>query len=421
MMIGKKTVVVIGGGASGFFCAVNCARLNPELKVTLLERSSKLLAKVRVSGGGRCNVTHSCFDNRELVKNYPRGQKELLSAFNRFSVAETIKWFEDRGVKLKTEDDGRMFPISDSSESVISCLMEEARKYGVDIRLNCDVIQISHSIAEADRAGGNGTESVFKLSLVHGEPVSCDVLVIATGGRPKESGYDWLLSSGHGIEKPVPSLFTFNIPDKVLIGLMGVSVQHARVRIKGHKLESEGPLLITHWGMSGPAVLKLSAWGARLLNDLNYHFTIQVSWLPNFTEEKLRIDFEGKRRLNGAKLLSNILPEGIPRNLWEYLISKAGIADGLRSADLTNKQMNMLINVLLNDEYVVSGKTTFKEEFVTCGGVKLGDIDFKTMQSKKIPGLYFTGEVLDIDGVTGGFNFQNAWTTGWLAAMDIGR
>jgi predicted Rossmann fold flavoprotein len=408
-MSGK--IVIIGGGASGFFCAVNSARQNPELKVILLERSSKVLAKVRVSGGGRCNVTHSCFDNRELAKNYPRGAKELLGAFNRFSVRETINWFEQRGVKLKAEEDGRMFPVSNTSESIITCLMEEALKYGVEIKMNCDVIQVDYSHA----AGA------FLLSLMHGASITCDKLVIATGGRPKESGYLWLADSGHQIEKPVPSLFTFNIRDKALTSLMGLSVQEAKIRVKGHKLESGGPLLITHWGMSGPAILKLSAWGARLLNELNYTFTLQISWLTNYKEDELRVDFENKRTINAAKQLCNSQVQGIPRHLWEYLVNKAGISDGLRWADLTNKKMNVLIQLLVCDEYLVSGKTTFKEEFVTCGGIKLGEIDFKTMQSRKIKGLYFVGEVLDIDGVTGGFNFQNAWTTGWLAALDISK
>ena len=399
-------IIIIGGGAAGFFCAVNCARLNPRASVTILERSSKVLAKVRVSGGGRCNVTNSCFDNRELAKNYPRGEKELLSAFDRFSVKDTIEWFESRGVKLKAEEDGRMFPITDSSETIITCLMEEARKYNVQIQLNCDVIKIEYT-------------DHFTLTLVHGETLTCDKLVIASGGRPKESSYDWLRELGHTIEKPVPSLFTFNIPNKKLTELMGVSVPEARVKITGTKLENKGPLLITHWGLSGPAVLKLSAWGAKILSELDYNFNIQVSWLPKLNEEKLRIEFDAMRKEYSAKMIVNTRPFDLPKRLWEYQLNKAGIPLEMRWADMPKKKLNMLINSLVNDEYKVAGKTTFKEEFVTCGGISLKEIDFKTMQSTIVPGLYFAGEVLNIDGVTGGFNFQNAWTTGWLAAADI--
>lgn len=407
----SKQIIIIGGGAAGFFCAVNCARLDPKAKVIILERSSKLLAKVRVSGGGRCNVTHHCFDNSELVKSYPRGGKELRSSFDRFSVLQTIEWFGDRGVKLKTEEDGRMFPVTDSSETIINCLIEEAHRYNVEIHTNCSVEKIVHHTPSNN----------FTLTFANGETLDCDKLVIATGGSPKESGYDWLRQLGHSIEKPVPSLFTFKIPDKKLIALMGVSVPEAKIKIADSKLENTGPSLVTHWGLSGPAVLKLSAWGAKLLNERNYNFTIRVSWLPNINEEKLRTELDNIRKEHSAKMIFNTKPFDLPKRLWDYLLYKAEIAHELRWADMPNKKLNVLINLLINDEYKVSGKTTFKEEFVTCGGINLKEVDFKTMQSRIVPNLYFAGEVLNIDGITGGFNFQNAWTTGWLAAVDVSK
>ncbi len=402
-----NTIIIIGGGAAGFFCAVNTARLNPNTKAILLEKTSKFLAKVRISGGGRCNVTHHCFDNRELVKNYPRGEKELNTCFNRFSVMDTIQWFEERGVKLKTEEDGRMFPVTDNSETIIHCLLQEAQKCNVDIRTNCAV----HKIIP------NTSTNTFTLILANGALLHCNKLVIATGGNAKKSNYDWLHELGHTIEEPVPSLFTFNIPNNKLTELMGVSVAQAKVKIVGHKLEYQGPLLITHWGLSGPVILKLSAWGAKLLSTLNYNFTIQLNWVPTFNEEKLRMEFDNMQRKNSAKLIINTHPFSLPKRLWEYLLHKAEISKQLRWADISKQKINVLIEVLIKDEYIVAGKTTFKEEFVTCGGVSLKEVDFKTMQSKIVPNLYFAGEVLNIDGITGGFNFQNAWTTGCLAAM----
>lgn len=404
-----NTIIIVGGGAAGFFCAVNTARLNPKAKVIILEKTNKLLAKVRISGGGRCNVTHHCFDNRELVKNYPRGEKELQNCFNRFSAVDTIQWFEERGIKLKTEDDGRMFPITNASETIINCLLQEARQYNVDIRTNCGVHKITP----------NASTNTFILTLANGELLPCDKLVIATGGNPKKTNYDWLHELGHTIEEPLPSLFTFNIPDNNLTALMGVSVPQAKVKIGGHKLEYEGAVLITHWGLSGPAILKLSAWGAKILHALHYHFTVYINWLPKWNEEKLRKLFDNIRSENSAKLIVNTNALDFPKRLWAYFLYKAEITDKLRWADLPKKKCNTLINVLIRDEYTVSGKTTFKEEFVTCGGINLKEIDLKTMQSNIVPNLYFVGEVLNIDGITGGFNFQNAWTTGWIAAMDM--
>ena len=400
-------VVVIGGGAAGFFAAVNCALMHEHVKVTLLEKSSKLLSKVRVSGGGRCNITHSCFNNKDLVKNYPRGEQSLKNAFGKFSVKDTIEWFESRGVKLKAEEDGRMFPITDNSETVIDCLVREAKRAGVEIRTNTEVMQVLKE------------ENKFILYLREGKVV-CDKLLIATGGNPKDASYNWLRELGHTIESPVPSLFTFNIPNSPVTKLMGVSVEHARVKIAGTKLDQQGPLLVTHWGLSGPAVLKLSAWGARTLHEMNYAFTALVNWIPEYNDNSLREFIQELRDTQASKIIISKSPFELPRRLWEYLVQKSEISDTMRWADLPKKNQNVLINNLVNDEYKVQGKTTFKEEFVTCGGVSLNDIDFTTMESKKCAGLYFAGEVLDIDGITGGFNFQAAWTTGWIGAVGMG-
>lgn len=400
-------VIVIGGGAAGFFAAVNCALQHKHVQVTLLEKSAKLLSKVRVSGGGRCNVTHHCFNNKDLSRNYPRGEQVLRSAFNKFAVKDTIEWFESRGVKLKAEEDGRMFPVTDNSGTVIDCLLREAERAGVRIRTNADVMK---AVKEDDR---------FVLYLREGK-VTCDCLLIATGGNPRESSYDWLREMGHRIEPPVPSLFTFNIPGSPITKLMGVSVEKARVKIAGTKLEQSGPLLVTHWGLSGPAVLKLSAWGARVLHDMNYSFTALVNWIPEYNDESLRSYIHELRETQSSRLIASKCPFALPRRMWEYILERSGVSSALRWADLPKKAQNILINSLVNDEYKVSGKTTFKEEFVTCGGVSLEDIDFSTMQSKKCARLYFAGEVLDIDGITGGFNFQAAWTTGWIAAKGMG-
>jgi predicted Rossmann fold flavoprotein len=407
--LNSKHIIVIGGGAAGFFSAINSASQFENCSVTLLEKTNKLLSKVKVSGGGRCNVTHACTDNNLLVKNYPRGEKELRNVFSRFNVSDAIKWFEEKGVKLKTEDDGRMFPITDSSETIIECLMREAEKAGVKIKTGVDIENIEikdHSFILNVKGGG-----VFK----------CDRLIIATGGNSKDEAYEWLRKSGHAIVKPVPSLFTFNIPDNPLTALMGVSVPYAKVKVAGTKLETEGPLLITHWGLSGPGILKASAWGARLLNEKGYNFSALINWLPKYTEEKLRIEFNNQKEENPAKVIVNNCPLDLPKRLWEYLVKKAGIPEETRWADLPKKNTNVLINLVINDEYRVKGKTTFKEEFVTCGGVSLKEIDLATMQSKVVPGLFFAGEVMDVDGVTGGFNFQNAWSTGWIAGINAGK
>jgi predicted Rossmann fold flavoprotein len=409
-----KKLVVIGGGAAGFFCAVNAARLNPSLKVIIVEKSSKLLSKVRVSGGGRCNVTHACFEISSLVKRYPRGTNFLKKTFHQFNTNHCIQWFEERGVKLKTEADGRMFSITDSSQTIIDCLLREASKYGVEILMNNEVKQVGSRKLEA----GN-TKDEISLQFSSGESLCVDYVVVACGGYPKSSMFEWLTSSGHTIETPVPSLFTFNMPGNPITELMGVSVEKAVVKVVGSKLSDEGPLLITHWGMSGPGILKLSAWGARELADKNYHFSILVNWLPEYNEQTLRDGWQQLRNKHSLQKISNRNPFGLPNRLWNYLLQASGIKEDTRWADLPGKEQNKLIKNLTAQEFDVKGKTTFKEEFVTCGGIKLSEVDANTMESRIVPKLFFAGEIMDVDGITGGFNFQHAWTSGWIAAKSI--
>ena len=403
----KKRLIVIGGGAAGFFCAVNAARMDPAMEVIILEKTSKLLGKVRISGGGRCNVTHACFSMADMVKKYPRGGSFLKKAFHHFFTVDTIAWFKERGVELKTEADGRMFPVTDSSQTIIDCLIKEANKFGVQILMNREVKQLTVS---------NGH---WILAINGGEMMQADCVCVASGGYPKPVQYYWLTRQGHHIEDPVPSLFTFNMPGNAITLLMGVSVENVRVKIAGSKLSEEGPLLITHWGMSGPAVLKLSAWGARELAKGNYQFTVMINWVPVFNDNSLREKFQQLRFELAAQKIVNRNPFLLPSRLWEFLLKKSEVKEELRWADLPAAAQNKLIKNLCADEYEVKGKTTFKEEFVTAGGVELNEIDFNTMQSKKFPGLFFAGEIINVDGVTGGFNFQNAWTTGWIAAKAI--
>lgn len=402
----KKRLVVIGGGAAGFFCAVNAARMNPVLQVTIIEKSNKLLSKVKVSGGGRCNVTHSCFSIGDMIKKYPRGASFLKKAFHHFFTTDTIAWFKERSVILKTEADGRMFPVTDSSQTIIDCLMKEANKYKVEILMNREIKELS----KVDDT----------WLMVNGDwSMQADFVCIASGGYPKAAQFDWLKKAGHIIEDPVPSLFTFNMPGNVITALMGVVVENAAVKITGTKLSEQGPLLITHWGMSGPAILKLSAWGARELSACNWTFKLLVNWLPQFNDNTLREKMQQLRFDIATQKIANRNPFALPNRLWEYLLLQSGIKEDLRWADLPAKEQNKLIKNLCAQEFDVKGKTTFKEEFVTAGGIQLNEIDHNTMQSKIAPGLFFAGEVLNIDGVTGGFNFQNAWTTGWIAAKAI--
>ncbi len=404
-------VIVIGGGAAGFFGAIACASANPQLKVTLLEAGGKPLAKVRISGGGRCNVTHHCFDTARLVEHYPRGGKALRGAFTRFQPKDTVQWYKERGVKLKTEADGRMFPFTDSSETIINCLMQAADKAGVDLRTGVGVKTVKHFNTE--------NKSYFQVELKNGRDLECDRLLIATGSNPL--GYRWAKNLGHKIESSVPSLFTFNIKDTRLQGLAGVSVSNALVKMGSgkNKLEQTGALLITHWGVSGPAILKLSAWGARFLYDLKYDSSLQINWLPEYNPESLKQVLTEFKQTNPKKKIINYCPVKLPKRLWQSFVSYLEIKPDKIWSQISKKELNKLVTEITQGQYEIKGKGVFKDEFVTCGGVSLKEVNFKTMESKKCPGLYFAGEVLDIDGVTGGFNFQSAWTTSWIAGNAI--
>jgi predicted Rossmann fold flavoprotein len=395
-------IAVIGGGAAGFFAALSAKEHHPNAGVTLFEKSSKVLSKVRVSGGGRCNVTHACFDKDALIKNYPRGEKFLKKSFHQFEVKDTIDWFTQRGVALKTEKDNRMFPTSDNSQSIIDVLTTAYEQLGGVLKTQSSITQLIPR------------DSGFDL-VIDGETLFFDKVIVATGGSPKEEGLDWLKALGHSIEKPVPSLFTFNLPKHPITALMGTVAPHAKVRIEGEKLTTTGPLLITHWGMSGPAILKLSAFSARLLAERQYATSFVVSWLGEHTEDQVRDLFQDQINQKPMAQLSTFRMPEVPKRLWLYLLEKLEIPSDKRWNEFSKKHRNQLLNALLYDRYDLRGKTTFKEEFVTCGGVSLSDVDAHTLESKRRPGLYFAGEVLDIDGVTGGFNFQAAWTTGFIA------
>ncbi len=410
----NKKLIVIGGGAAGFFCAVNAARMNPELQVVLLEKTNKLLSKVRISGGGRCNVTHACFDIAEMSKKYPRGGNFVKKTFHQFCTTDTIKWFEERGVSLKTEVDGRMFPVTDSSQAIVGCLMREADRYGVVVRVHVEVKKID--IQYPSMPSGS---QVLNIICSNGEILQADFICIASGGYPKSPMFEWLHELGHSIEEPVPSLFTFNMPGHPITKLMGVSVEQARVKIAGSKLEQEGPLLITHWGLSGPAVLKLSAWGAPQLAISKWQFSILVNWLPGHSEQSLQSVFQSLRFELAVQKIINKNPFGLPQRLWEFLLEYSEVNKERRWADLPVKAQNRLIKNMCNCEFSIHGKTTFKEEFVTAGGIRLNEVDSNTMMSRKNPNLFFAGEVLDVDGITGGFNFQHAWTSAYIAAKSI--
>nr|WP_228061001.1 MULTISPECIES: NAD(P)/FAD-dependent oxidoreductase [unclassified Coleofasciculus] len=408
-------IAVIGGGAAGFFGALTCARAHPHTQVTLLEASTKPLAKVRISGGGRCNVTHACFDPALLVQAYPRGGKALRGALTRFQPKDMIAWFESHGIHLKTEADGRMFPVTDNSQTIVDCLFDTATATGVQIRTGKSVKSISllptpHSPLP------------FQIGLKNGEILECDRILLATGSNP--IGYAIAKQLGHHIEPPVPSLFTFNISDPRLQDLAGVSVDEVCLRLPdaGKTLkEQTGPLLITHWGLSGPVVLKLSAWGARFLHDHHYQTPLLVNWLPQYNQESLRQLLLSVKSQSPRRQVATNSPIPLPKRLWQSLVTSVGIGEQVRWAELSNKALNQLIQELTQGRYLIKGKGVFKEEFVTCGGVNLKEVNFKTMESRLVPGLYFAGEVLDIDGITGGFNFQSAWTTGWLAGQAMGK
>jgi predicted Rossmann fold flavoprotein len=396
-------VIIAGGGAAGFFTAINIAERNPKLKIAILERGREVLSKVRISGGGRCNVTHACFIPNDLVKFYPRGEKELRGPFNRFCSGDTIEWFEKRGVELKIEEDGRMFPVTNSSQTIIDCFLQEAKKFNIQILLG-------ESIQSLYRTEDHWKVETNKEIFLAGQ------IVMATGSNPKI--WDMLHGLGHTIVPPVPSLFTFNIKDARIKDLMGVSAV-ASVKVKGSKLQASGPLLITHWGMSGPGILRLSAWGARELFDRNYQFVLQVNWLNDMDAGECEETLKTLKQEQAKKTVAKRSPFDFPNRLWESLVNAAGIGAETRWADLSKQQLQALVNQLVNAEFHVNGKSIFKEEFVTAGGVDLKEVNFKTMESKLQPNLYFAGEVLNIDAITGGFNFQNAWTGGFIVAEAV--
>ena len=439
----SKHLIVIGGGAAGIFCAVNAARMNPGLRVTVLEKSGKLLSKVRVSGGGRCNVTHACFDIAEMAKRYPRGQHFVRKAFHRWFTTDTIAWFRERGVELKTEEDGRMFPVTDSSQTIIDCLMREVNANGVEVWMHTEVKGVARGDGAAvglagdasvegtpgDGEGLRGPTVVmaggaepgparFKVRLADGRALIADYVCVACGGYPKSGMFDWIRELGHGIEEPVPSLFTFNMPGDPIVGLMGVSMPVVQVKVAGSKLVEKGPVLITHWGLSGPGVLRLSAWGARELSERGYSFDIQVNWI-DMTEAAARERLQDMRQERAGQAVANRNPFGAPQRLWEFWLGLAGIGPAVRWADLPAREMNRLVGLLCAGGFAVRGKTTFKEEFVTAGGVRLSEVEAASFESRKVPGLYFAGEILDVDGVTGGFNFQHAWTSGYVVAASV--
>ncbi|SHF02286.1 hypothetical protein SAMN05443144_1056 [Fodinibius roseus] len=403
-----NTLAVIGGGAAGFFAAVNAARLFPDLRVILFERSREVLSKVRISGGGRCNVTHHCFDPERLSMAYPRGGKELRWAFEQFQARDTVRWFNDRGVDLKTEQDGRMFPVTDDSATIINCLKEEARRRGVEIRTKARVDAIIP--IEKDR---------YTINLRGGQPINADAAVIATGGSNRSQMYDWIRDLGHTIVDPVPSLFTFNFRRKIFEDLAGISLEKVSVAIEGTSFQHKGSLLITHWGLSGPAVLKTSAWAARYLCDKEYRFTIRVNWVPPKNEEEVRGTLKELRDYNARKLITKQDRFALPNRLWKRFVELSDIDKQQRWAELSNNQIHHLAQKLTGASYEIQGKTTYKEEFVTSGGVPLREINMGTMESNIRPNLYFAGEVLNIDGITGGYNFQSAWTTAWIAARHL--
>ncbi len=396
-------LIIVGGGAAGFFTAINIAEKNPKLKIAILERGKEVLTKVRISGGGRCNVTHACFEPNELVKFYPRGEKELRGPFHQFCSGDTIEWFEKHGVELKIEEDGRMFPVSNSSQTIIDCFLKATQKLGISVLTGQSV----QSIFQKD--------NFWKIETQN-ETYLAEKLVLATGSNPKI--WEMLQTFGHAIVSPVPSLFTFNIKDPRIRELPGVSAQ-VSLKIKDTKLESTGPLLVTHWGMSGPAILKLSAWGARTLHDKNYQFTLIVNWLNDVDSEDAEKILKELKQEHSKKAVSKKSPFDIPNRLWESLVLASGIESEVKWADLNKNQLQNLVQQLTNSKFQVNGKSTFKDEFVTAGGIDLKEINFKTMESKLFENLYFAGEIANIDAITGGFNFQNAWTSGFIVANSI--
>lgn len=400
-------VAVIGGGAAGFFSAISAKENHPDASVTIFEKSLKVLQKVRVSGGGRCNLTNGCESLEELCSAYPRGGRQLKKIFPLFDNKDTVSWFESRGVQLVLQEDGCIFPRTQDSGSVTSCLTREARRLGVEVITDAGVKSVS-------KAG-----ELLELAFVNPErtPLLFDKVIVTTGGSPRKSGLIWLEQLGHKIEEPVPSLFTFNMPGEPIRKLMGIVVEEAVVTLQGTKIRTTGPILITHWGMSGPAILKLSSHGARIMSEKGYEFRINVNWINETNSNNVSETLDRIISENPAKMLSTVRPYAVPARLWDFLLEKCELPAEKKWKEVGSKGKNRLINLLTNDEYSIKGKTTFREEFVTCGGVSLDDVNIRTMESKRVPGLYFAGEVLDIDAITGGYNLQNAWTTGFVAGL----
>lgn len=404
----SRRIVVVGGGAAGFFGAITCAEANPRTQVTLLEKGSHFLAKVRISGGGRCNVTHACFEPRELTTRYPRGERALIAPFQRFQARDTVDWFAKRGVTLKVEKDGRMFPTTDSSETIIACLTDAARRAGVVLRAGCGADRLTRTPA-----------GDFCVSIGDGKELRADCVLLATGGCRAPALGQLAVSLGHTLVPPVPSLFTFNVPVEWVRALSGVAVEDVLITVAGAGLRERGALLLTHWGLSGPAVLRLSAWGARWLHDQDYRFQLLVNWLPARTEEEIARECELRRKSSPAKQVANTPISPLSARLWEQLIRSAEIDREARWATFSKADQTKLVRALTATAFLVEGKSLNKDEFVTCGGVPLKEVNFRTMESRICPGLFFAGELLDIDGITGGFNFQAAWTTGWIAGNSM--
>lgn len=400
-------LIVIGGGAAGFFGAIQAASIKPGMRVLILEKSSKLLAKVKVSGGGRCNVTHHEFQPKALAHHYPRGEKMLRSLFQKFQAKDVEDWFAKKGITLKVEPDGRMFPVTDSSQTIIDCFLQETSRLGIEIRQQTNVVKLEQ------------TQDGLCVTTQTGEKLYAQKILVAIGGHPQRESYQWLEEAGHTITPLVPSLFTFNDSSKRFVPLMGVSVDQALVKIAGTKFSQQGPVLITHWGLSGPAVIKLSAWAAEWLHEKKYAFTVLVSWIGEVKEEGVRTLLLSIKQTRPKLKVYNEAQFKLPNRLWIKLCEEAEIEESKVWGEMSNRHVNKLTEQLIRCTFLMKGKTTYKEEFVTCGGVDLSEVNTETMESKKIPGLFFAGEVLNIDGETGGFNFQAAWTTAWVAAHHI--
>ena len=398
-------VAIIGGGAAGFFAAITVKENYPGAIVVIFEKSQKLLSKVKVSGGGRCNVTNGCTSIPKLCDAYPRGGKSLKKLFSVFNTRHAIEWFESHGVPLVIQDDGCVFPISQDSQSIIDCFQREAKRLGIQIEVGCGIKAIHPQ----------NDQIILDFIAETRQAETFDRVIVSTGGSLKRSGLDWLEALNHQIENPVPSLFSFNMPAEKITNLMGIVIENTQVNIQGTKIKADGSLLITHWGMSGPAILNLSSFGARLMNERNYNFNIQVNWVDEPNGEEVIKSLNKIVSENGQKIISNFRPYGLPERLWDFLLDKIDLSVTKKWDELGKKGLNKLMNVLMNDSYLVNGKSTFKEEFVTCGGVSLQSIDLNTMQSKVVKNLYFAGEITDIDAITGGFNLQAAWTTGFIA------